>query len=100
MDLGHNFVLAHGKCNASKGSILASEDHLGRWAERNRSYGGQIARECDRVRFTSDLGASVQIARWAYEQAFAAQSLTWVGGKRLVPLGAEWSIILIGAGPR
>jgi hypothetical protein len=63
VDLGHNFVLAHGKCNTSKSSILACEEHLGRWAERNRTYGGQIARECDRVRFTSVLDATFQIAR-------------------------------------
>ncbi len=56
-----HFVLAHAKCSASKGSLLACEDNLGRWTERNRRYGGQIASECDRVRSTSYLGATVQI---------------------------------------
>ncbi len=35
----------------------------------------------------SDLEASLQIARWAYGQAFAAQSMVWVRAKELRLLG-------------
>jgi len=35
LDLGHNFVLAHRECNSAKRDLLASEEHLDAWAERN-----------------------------------------------------------------
>jgi 5-methylcytosine-specific restriction endonuclease McrA len=37
-DLGHNFVLAHDKCNNAKADYLAAEKHLAAWAERNRLH--------------------------------------------------------------
>ena len=75
MDFGHNFVLAHASCNGAKGSMLAAEEHLGRWAERNRAYAPVIAAACDRTGMVHDLSTSVQIAVWAYEQAAAAGAL-------------------------
>jgi hypothetical protein len=36
VDLGHNFVLAHGACNTSKAEHLAASVHLRRRIERNR----------------------------------------------------------------
>jgi 5-methylcytosine-specific restriction endonuclease McrA len=95
VDLGHNFVLAHRTCNGAKGSMLAAEDHLARWAERNRRYGDAIGSEYGRVNFIHDLAASTQIARWAYEQTFAAGALTWIGGKRVAALGSTaWAVLL------
>ena len=94
VDLGHNFVLAHASCNSAKGATLASEEHLAHWAVRNRAHGGTIAAECDRVRCLHDLGASTQVARWAYEQASAAGGRTWVLGKRLAGLTDAWRIAL------
>jgi len=34
-DLGHNFVLAHSKCNNAKRDHLAAEQHKERWFEQN-----------------------------------------------------------------
>ncbi len=39
VDLGHNFVLAHGRCNADKSDLLGAERHLHRWVERNDRHG-------------------------------------------------------------
>jgi hypothetical protein len=91
VDLGHNFVLAHQSCNGAKGSTLAAEEHLAHWGERNRRHGGAIATECDRVNVIHDLGASIQIARWAYEQTSAAGGLTWRAGKVLIALASSWT---------
>ena len=44
LDLGHNFVLAHGSCNSSKSDRLAALPHLRRWHERNAS--GLYELEC------------------------------------------------------
>ena len=72
VDLGHNFVLANASSNGAKGSMLAAEEHLSRWVERNRVYAPVIAEACDRVGMVRDLPAPLQIAAWAYEQAAAA----------------------------
>jgi 5-methylcytosine-specific restriction endonuclease McrA len=49
VDLGHNFVLAHGTCNSAKGCLLASEEHLSAWVERNVKTGASLGVEFDRA---------------------------------------------------
>jgi hypothetical protein len=38
VDLGHNFVLAHGACNTAKADALAAIRHLERWWLRNEDH--------------------------------------------------------------
>jgi hypothetical protein len=94
VDLGHNFVLAHASCNGAKGSMLAAEEHLGRWVERNRAYAPLIAEACDRAGMVHDLPASLQIASWAYEQAAAAGGALWREPGALVPITDRWRSVL------
>lgn len=94
VDLGHNFVLAHNSCNNAKGAILAAEEHLGRWAERNRDLAAALEEACDRVRMTHDLNASRQVAAWAYEQAAASGGLLWRSRGSLVPISEQWRAAL------
>jgi 5-methylcytosine-specific restriction endonuclease McrA len=42
VDLGHNFVLADGRCNSQKCDRLPAYDHLAAWTERNTKFGDQI----------------------------------------------------------
>lgn len=94
VDLGHNFVLAHRRCNSQKGDRLAAPAHLERWQTRNETHGAELSsrfREGD-IRF--DLGTSYQVARWAYEQVERAGGSTWVEGKLLAPLVGDWRKIL------
>ena len=70
--------------------MLAAEEHLGRWAERNRAFGPVIADACDRVRMMHDLGASVQIAAWAFEQTVASGGVLWRARGALVPVSDQW----------
>ena len=90
VDLGHNFVLAHGGCNSSKGDRLAAVDHLRAWVERNDRFGLQLDAEFKRRDLVSDLVSTWEIARWAYSQTFQAHGLTWVGGDSLIPLQDGW----------
>ena len=94
VDLGHNFVLAHSSCNSSKGDRLAAFNHLQSWANRNRRYGPELDGEFKRRDLLSDLGATVQIASWAYSQTYQSNGLTWVRGDSLVALPDEWAAAL------
>jgi 5-methylcytosine-specific restriction endonuclease McrA len=94
IDLGHNLVVTHDACNSAKGSMLAAEDHLVRWIERNRTHSAVIQSRCAAANVGADANAAIQIARWAYGQAFAAGSMTWLRAKELRPIGPNWETIL------
>jgi hypothetical protein len=72
VDLGHNFVLADRSCNAKKGDLLPVVVHLAAWTERNQKFGDQTSAALSERGIISDLGASQQVAHWAYSQAEAA----------------------------
>jgi len=90
VDLGHNFVLAHGACNSAKGDRLAAVDHLQAWTERNHQYGQQITSRFQAKDFICDMQISNQIAEWSYAQTAAVSGLTWLRGDQLVSLDARW----------
>ncbi len=93
-DLGHNFVLAHRKCNQAKGALLAAEDHLERWVKRNEALGEPLAGELRRVGIVTDWASSREIARWAYEGAAAVNSLLWRAGTGTVSITGYWQTLL------
>ena len=95
LDLGHNFVLAHRTCNSSKSDLLAAEEHLERWTERNLTRREELQEGFDQLKILHDWPASRQIARWAYGQAHQANRQVWVGAKNdLMPLTGDWRRIL------
>jgi len=94
VDLGHNLAVTHDACNNAKGSLLAAEEHLARWVKRNRSYSAVIQSRCAVTNIAADASAATQIARWAYGQAFAVGSMTWLRARELLPLGSGWQSIL------
>jgi hypothetical protein len=54
-------------------------------------YGDQIADRLKEGRgFISELGASRQVARWAYSRTEAAKGLTWPRADVMEPLGPGW----------
>lgn len=89
-DLGHNFVLAHPVCNNSKSDFLAAEQHLVAWTERNQNHGEQLAERLKTAALSHDLGASMRIAVWAYEQVEKANGQVWVDHARFQHLGTDW----------
>ena len=90
LDLGHNFVVAHEKCNSAKADHLAAADFLAAWAQRNCQHRSQMADAFSTRGVLHDLPTSVRIANWAYQQTFDAGGLTWVTNEHMVPLPPNW----------
>jgi hypothetical protein len=95
-DLGHNFVLADGRCNGSKSDRLAAPRHLEKWAARNADHGASMAQQFTRDGLPHDVAASRTIARWAYSQAWTMGALTWEQGDTLVRLDPGWQAVIGG----
>lgn len=91
VDLGHNFVLAHDKCNGSKADHIAAAKHLDNWVERNELFAGQIADEFGERGMICDLPTSLRIAEWTYRQVDDVGGLTWEKGRTMVPLAGNWN---------
>jgi hypothetical protein len=96
-DLGHNLVLVHERCNARKRDHLAAEPHLARWGERNACRDDILTAGFRDLGVAFDLGASRQIALWAYRQVATAEGQVWVEGSVLRPLGEGWEAVLRGS---
>ena len=96
VDLGHNFVLAHGSCNCAKGDRLAAVDHLQAWTERNHQFGQQLTTAFGAKDFICNIRISNQIAEWSYAQTETVSGLTWLRGDQLVPLDVRWRTLLMG----
>jgi hypothetical protein len=90
-DLGHNFILAHDKCNNAKSDHLAAEDHLAAWIERNREQQAELQERLVAAALPCDLTATVQIAKWVYQQTEKANGQVWVMEKLLRHLGPDWT---------
>jgi hypothetical protein len=94
LDLGHNFVVAHRKCNSEKRDRLASEEHLSAWVERNRTFGDGLADEFKRLGVIHNVRSTTRIAHWAYSRAANTSGLTWQKAETLIPLRGEWIQLL------
>jgi 5-methylcytosine-specific restriction endonuclease McrA len=90
VDLGHNFVLAPVTCNNAKSDYLAAEKHLAAWAERNRLHQEELQSRLQAAALPSDFSASVQIAKWVYQQTEKANGQVWVVEKVLQHLSPAW----------
>ena len=90
-DLGHNFVLAHDKCNNAKSDFLAAENHLAAWNERNKAHQAEFQARLVEAALPCDLAATVQIAKWVYQQTEKANGQVWVVEKVLRHLSGEWT---------
>jgi hypothetical protein len=90
VDLGHNFVLAHGTCNGAKSDMLASVPHLRKWVNRNTNCGDQLVKGFESVGIVHHLQTSSTVARWAYNQAAGSAGQTWIKAKNFEPLAQDW----------
>lgn len=90
-DLGHNFVLAHDKCNNAKSDFLAAENHLSAWIERNKVHQVELEERLAVAGLPCDVSSTVQIAKWVYQQTEKAKGQAWVMEKVLRHLDPEWS---------
>jgi 5-methylcytosine-specific restriction endonuclease McrA len=93
LDLGHNFVLAHARCNAEKNDRLAAFEHLERWCGRNARPAWTAALE-DRM-LPHDSGLTNRVAAWAYALVETAGATVWQRGRDgLIPLDSRWRAVL------
>ena len=90
VDLGHNFVLAHDKCNLAKADHVAVARHLDVWVERNDRCGTELASAFHDRGVQHDLPTTLRITNWTYSQIAMANGLTWEKGRTMVPLSSDW----------
>jgi 5-methylcytosine-specific restriction endonuclease McrA len=90
-DLGHNYVLAHDRCNSAKSDFLAAENHLAEWIERNQEHQSELQARLHEASLPCDLSATVQIAKWVYQQTEMANGQVWVEDKTLRHLSSKWA---------
>lgn len=90
-DIGQNLVLAHNSCNNAKSDYVAAEKHLAAWAGRNREHQMGLQARLQEATLPCDVQASIQIARWVYQQTEKANGQVWVEEKILQHLGPNWS---------
>lgn len=67
-DTGHNFVLADSSCNSKKSNLLASDEFLHKWRERNEEQDLIIVDRISVLGFLTDKEGSHKVADWAYAQ--------------------------------
>lgn len=84
IDLGHNFVFAHTKCNSSKTDFLAAPDHISRWLEQNIRNKDVLSQEFKRLDLRHDVTRTVRVAQWAYEQGSISKAPLWTKGNETI----------------
>jgi hypothetical protein len=89
-------VLAHARCNARKSDLLAAEEHLERWVERNRIHEADLAEAFETASVQHHLPSTLRVASWAYRQVHAAGGQVWVRERELRPLSERWAEMLDG----
>jgi len=94
-DLGHNFVLAHARCNNAKSDYLGAESHLQSWARRNQERSVELNERLRDANLLHDCSASLRIAEWAYEQVEKARAQVWVSDSVFQHLGVTWRQSLV-----
>lgn len=76
-DTGHNFVLADSSCNSKKSNLLASDEFLHKWRERNEEQDLIIVDRISVLGFLTDKERSHKVAEWAYRQANENNYVKW-----------------------
>lgn len=78
IDLGHNFVLAHGSCNNNKSDMLASQPHIENWISFHQDNEKDLNSYFEAEDLMHDQNASYNVAKWAYNQVNTVQPLFWL----------------------
>lgn len=94
-DLGHNFVLAHDRCNSDKSDAVAAETHLTAWVKRNRDHENELQERLAAAALPFDGKATIQVAKWVYRQTEEAKGQVWVEKRTLIPLGLDWMLCFV-----
>lgn len=90
LDLGHNFVAAHQRCNSAKADHLAAVEFLGKWVHRNQQFQDDLCQSFEDQSVLYDHEVSLKIAEWSYTSAEMARGLTWKPGQGMIALPNTW----------
>jgi 5-methylcytosine-specific restriction endonuclease McrA len=97
-DTAHNFVVAHRGCNNDKRDMLAARRHLERWLDRNDRSGQELGEQMQEQGFVSNLGSTVEVAKWAYGEAYRMQGFAWIETRRQTERVGQEYVALFCAG--
>jgi hypothetical protein len=89
--LTHRDDVADAGCNKYKSDFLAAENHLAAWNKRNNEHQTEFQAWLDEAELPCDLTATVQIAKWVYQQTEKANGQVWVMDGELKTLSPDWS---------
>jgi len=89
-DLGHNFVLADRECNKYKKDYLASEGALEKWLSHELVNRKELETIFSSISVPHDYDVSIQVAKWAYEQADFSKARIWTGNDSTSRLIGVW----------
>jgi hypothetical protein len=67
------------------------EPHLAAWVGRNREHRDELQERLVEAALPCDLTATVQVARWVYQQTEKANGQVWVTEKVLQHLSPSWA---------
>jgi hypothetical protein len=93
VDLGHNFVLAHGTCNSSKSDHIASVEYLEKWVERNLALDAKMGEAFNVRGILHDLPTSARVTQWVYSTTAGVGGRTWRNAE-MIPLEGRWQPVL------
>lgn len=72
-------MLADSSCNSKKSNLLASNEFLHKWQERNEEHNLIIVDRISVLGFLTDKERSHKVAEWAYSQGKENNYLMWMG---------------------
>ncbi len=93
-------MLAHDKCNNAKSDFLAAERHLEAWLDRNQKHTDELQETIVASALPCDLNASMQVAKWMYQQTEKSNGQVWVMEKVLKHLDPAWGEVFCGVTER
>jgi hypothetical protein len=95
LDLAHNFVLSHSRCNNAKSDNLAVEGFISKWISQAERLPEGVMGLCRNAGISVNLTRSARIVHWAYSQSRARNALAWLPPDKLSPIGDYWRLPLL-----
>ena len=78
------------KVQQCKADFLAAEHHLAAWMDRNREHQAEPQERLIESALPCNLGGSLQVAKWMYQQTEKSNGQVWVMEKVLKHLDPSW----------
>lgn len=90
MELAHNPVSAHPKCNRSKSDAVAARFHLEKWPLRFARQADDIAQIGRDAGIKFDAKTVDRVAHWAYQSGLANRTKVWLAPRRFESIDASY----------